>query len=239
MPTCGGAYGSYIGRIDSVPDSYNNVSYSNAANDNDNSGYGIGSQNYFVLTGPLSDPSYNGTDAEALAYGKSQGDIALDNWVSFYSGSSAYIPGYPIIYADLEDGGGGWSSNTTLNREDFNGYFDQVHDAQEHLGRLGPFTIFAGAYTTADWWSTNMEGTIGGGVFESTAQYSYSTPSSGDCASAWESPAGSTTHYAVFFASYSQSSACAGAWQWIAGDNDYDQLFGERIAEGMSNGDCN
>jgi hypothetical protein len=72
MPTCGGAYGSYTGRIDSVPDSYNNVSYSNAANDNDNSGYGIGSQNYFVLTGPLSDPSYNGTDAEALAYGKSR-----------------------------------------------------------------------------------------------------------------------------------------------------------------------
>jgi hypothetical protein len=84
MPNCGGAYGSYTGQLNQVSSPYNVASDSNAANANQASGYGVGSQNSFMIAPPQSDPSYNGTATEATFWGESQGNAAMENWGSFY-----------------------------------------------------------------------------------------------------------------------------------------------------------
>lgn len=114
MPTCSGAYGSYVGRIDSGSDPYNKPAYSNAANSNAASGYGVGSQNYYDLAGPLADPSYNGSASEAVSWGEYQGQLAIDNWVTFYVTDGNLLPALPVIYADMESGNPGYGSNTVL-----------------------------------------------------------------------------------------------------------------------------
>jgi hypothetical protein len=231
MPNCGGAYGSYIGEINTG--GYNEEAYSNAANANDDAGYGIGSSDYYMVEGPSPDHL---TAAEALAWGEEQGNTAISNFVAFYDKSSVLETGTPIIWADLEDAGGGWSSNTSLNRDVYNGFHDAVAGSGTTI-KGAPTDLWVGVYATDDWWANHMAGTLSG-AFEWTAQISYSSWASGDCAHAWQSPDGSADHYAVFYASYSQSSACAVAWQWISGYNDYDQMYSSRIQNGMA-GTCN
>ncbi len=73
MPNCGGAYGSYTGQLNQMSSPFNVTSDSNAANANQASGYGVGSQNSFMIAPPQSDPSYNGTATEATFWGESRG----------------------------------------------------------------------------------------------------------------------------------------------------------------------
>lgn len=98
--------------------------------------------------------------------------------------------------------------------------------------------MYVGVYTTADWWSANVSGALGGTI-EWTAQVSYSSPSSSDCAYRWQSPDGSTSHVAEFYAGYSQTATCALAWQWISGSADYDQVDGSGLRSAFSSGACN
>lgn len=121
----------------------------------------------------------------------------------------------------------GWASNTQLNRDVFNGFWNQTHDRLIHVAG-SEREIFTGVYTSADWWNSNVAGTLNG-TFEWTSQVAYSTPSSADCAYGWDSPQGNGSHSAYFYAGYNQSSPCAVGWQWIAGSEDYDQVQGYRI----------
>jgi hypothetical protein len=234
MPNCGGAYGSYTGQLNQVSSPYNVASDSNAANANQASGYGVGSQNSFMIAPPQSDPSYNGTATEATFWGESQGNAAMENWGSFYGQSGINLPSNPIIYADLENSQYTWNSGTTsLNRDVFNGFWNEVH--QKLVSIKGTQReIYAGVYATANFWSNYMTGTLGG-TYEWTAQTSYGSYSSGNCASGWKSPVG---YIADFYAGYNQNSACAVAWQWISGKADYDQVNGSQIVSGQG-GACN
>ena len=144
------------------------------------------------------------------------------------------LPSNPIIYADLENSQYTWNSGTTsLNRDVFNGFWNEVH--QKLVSIKGTQReIYAGVYATANFWSNYMTGTLGG-TYEWTAQTSYGSYSSGNCASGWKSPVG---YIADFYAGYNQNSACAVAWQWISGKADYDQVNGSQIVSGQG-GACN
>lgn len=221
FPNCGGGYGSYVGRIDSYPDSYGNATYSNDAQANANSGYGIGATSYFDLAGPTSDPSYNGTGSEALSWGEQQAATATSNYESFYDHNDA--PSDVILWADMESGNGGWGSNQTLNRDVFNGFYDEIRG--EQIDIQGSYaTGLVGIYTTSDWWSTYVNSSLAT-VFEWTAQTSHSSYASGDCASGWTSG----SYSAVFYASFTTSSACAVMYQYVSGSSDYDQVDKNRI----------
>jgi hypothetical protein len=231
MPTCGGAYGSYIGRVETFPDNEFNVeSYSNDANANSNGGYGIGSSNYYELVGPQ---GYN-TASAATGWGKTQANTAVSNFVSFYDQSSATALTYPVLWAALETKQGGWTSNTALNRDVLNGFLDIVTLAETRIKGYD-IDLWAGVYTTNVWWNTYMTGTLSG-TFEWTAQTSVSLPSSSDCASGWTSPYGND---AVPYAGYTTGSACMAAWQWVSGAADYDQMDSNRIQAGVNDVTCN
>ena len=238
MPTCGGAFGAYIGRITYASDpTYNNPTYSNDSNANAAASYGLGSSNYFDLAGPTEDPGYNGSAAEATAFGQSQGFTAQANWQSFYS--SHLIPRHPIVFADLEYANPGWTGNQALNRDVYNGFWGVIAKDRVDIGRLGPFTLYAGVYTNSGWWDTYISGSLAGS-FELTSQVSFSSIGSNDCAYEFASPKGDTYHIADFYAGYSQQSPCAVGWQWVAGNLDYDQLDAAKIEAGMgSGGVCN
>lgn len=228
---CGGAFGNYIGRVDSANDSDNKEGYSNAANANAINGYGLGSDNYYVLSGPTDDDAT--TAAEALAYGEQQGDAAMSNVSGFYNSSGVEAPAYdPIIYADVEQyNGDGWSS-TSLNRDVFNGFFDVIDGSYVDIQGVY-YPTFVGIYTQPD----IVGGILSGSVpktFEWTNQNSYLTYGPGECASSWDS--GSMT--AQFFMGDGQGAACAVAYQYISGSADYNQVDYARIVAGEDDGTC-
>jgi hypothetical protein len=224
---CTGDFGSYVGRIESFPDSANHEAWSNDADENAYSNDGVGSQNYYVLSGPGSMSA-----SEATTWGMDQGETALDNFYDFYNQNGADLPLWPIIYADLETGGGNWTSNTSLNRDVFNGFWDVVEETDMSIGG-DTVLIFAGAYSTDDWWSEYMSGNLNGTI-EWTAQTSTSTPEA--CASNFST----SSTVAHFFAGYGTGSQCAVAWQWVSSNpQDWDQVDAARMESDISNVLCN
>jgi hypothetical protein len=102
-PVIGGAYGGYIGMAgnwarwltggDKVAWSKTN---SHQANVNHNRYHlGIGTGVYWFMGGPGVDPHYNGTAAEARAWGQRQAAKTLS------AISHAYVT-YPVVFADVE-----------------------------------------------------------------------------------------------------------------------------------------
>jgi hypothetical protein len=229
---CDGDFGSYVGRIESFPDSDNHEAWSNDANKNANSGDGVGSQNYYVLSGPDGLSGFNGTASEATTWGEDQGEAAINNFYDFYNQGGVNPPSVAIIYADLETGGGGWTSNKSLNRDVFNGFWDVVHEVAISVGNSAVL-VFAGVYATADFWNDNISGTLNG-TLEWTAQTSLSAPP--PCASGFST----SSTVAHFYASYTSSSTCAVAWQWISSPaEDWDQVDAARMSSDVSNVSCN
>jgi hypothetical protein len=81
-------------------DAYNSTALQDAY-DNRKAGYGQGAGGYFDFGGPGVDPNYNGTTAEAYAWGQSQGNFA----VNAYRGHSEMVAdGLPLVI-DVEDNG--------------------------------------------------------------------------------------------------------------------------------------
>ncbi len=198
-------------------------------------GYGTGSQNVYFMLGPNDASPKATTVSEAQSWGATQGRLALANWQSFYL--SYDHPGFPIIYQDISESGYGWTSNKTLNRAEFNGFWNEVTGAQIALSPNQAYTIFSGVFAGATFWLDYMAGSLSE-TFEWTDQYSIhdSSLSSSVCPSAWSEPYGT----ANFFAGYSQSNPCSVAWQWAQGTADYDQVFATRLEDGMSaSGACN
>ncbi len=170
-PQIGGKYGGYIGMTGNWATWQHcgdKVAWSdtNAADADTNfSTYhvGIGTGVYWFMGGPGVDPHYNGTTAEAYAWGQQQAIRTL-------SDVAKLTVTYPVIFADVEIPGNapgispapdnGWNSvytspcsgkvsqsgiSAAVDRADFDGFFDEIaHNS----------TFTPGVYSSAPVWTS-------------------------------------------------------------------------------------
>ena len=252
MPFLGGAYGGYIGMTGnwaywlgcSGREHFLAYSTTNAAQAHTNfvtyhKGVGLGA--YWFMGGPGVDPHYNGTQAEASAWGARQAARAL-----------ADIGGgidYPVVWMDIELPGigpatdNGWNSVYTspcsgvkkqnfvavsLDRADFNGFWNYV---KAH-SRYQP-----GVYSSQGVWQSIFAGTSYGSI-PHTDEWTYepeTTNYTGNAPSGFCLKSGAC---AQFFGGVTRASSNALMWQWSGGggvtngiggfNGDLDQIDGAR-----------
>ena len=252
MPFLGGAYGGYIGMAGnwaywlgcSGREHFLAYSTTNAAQAHTNfvtyhKGVGLGA--YWFMGGPGVDPHYNGTQAEASAWGGRQAARAL-----------ADIGGridYPVVWMDIELPGigpatdNGWNSVYTspcsgvtkqnfvavsLDRADFNGFWDYV---KAH-SRYQP-----GVYSSQGVWQSIFAGTSYGSI-PHTDEWTYEPETTNYRGNAPTGFCLKSGGCAQFFGGVSRSSGNALMWQWSGGggvtngiggfNGDLDQIDGAR-----------
>jgi hypothetical protein len=234
MPYLGGAYGGYIGMTGNWAywqgcSGQEHFIALSAANDaqahTDYVTYhaGVGAGAYWFMGGPGVDPRYNGTAAEAAAWGAAQAARAL-----------ADIAGgafdYKVVWMDIELPGitpapdNGWNSvytsacsgvvkqsyvATALDRADFNGFWDYV---TAH----SPYKV--GVYSSAGVWAS-IFGTGTDSLIPHTYEWTYE-PETTNYAGA--SPYGWCLAHgagpcAQFFGGQTSASPYALMWQWSGG----------------------
>jgi len=247
MPHLGGAYGGYIGmagnwaywlgcqggfiassRVNAAQAHTNYVTY--------HRGVGVGA--YWFMGGPGVDPGYNGTAAEASAWGARQAARALSD--------IANGPfDYKVVWMDVELPGvapahdNGWSSvyispcrgvvrtrgvPVALDHADVNGF-------AVYIAAHSPYK--AGVYSSAGVW-TQIFGTGRAASIPDTYEWTYEpeTASLADAPSGWCLRSGGC---AQFFGGVTRSSRYALMWQWSGGGGvsngvgDFDQIDGARL----------
>ena len=249
-PQIGGKYGGYIGMTGNWATWQrcgDKVAWSdtNAADADTNfSTYhlGIGTGVYWFMGGPGVDPHYDGTTAEAYAWGQQQAIRTL-------SDVAKLTVTYPVIFADVEIPGNapgispapdnGWKSvytspcsgkvshsgiSPSLDRADFNGFFDEI----EHNSAYTP-----GVYSSAPIW-TSIFGTGGYSHIKHTFEWTYLA----DTSHLSPSPDGwclrGTSTCAQFYGGVTSSDSNAVMWQWSGGGGtfngfgDFDQIDANR-----------
>jgi hypothetical protein len=237
-PAVGGAYGGYIGMVgnwakmlhcrgdrivfarrDSIDANIDRTRYHR----------GIGTGAYWFMGGPGVDPHYNGTAAEARAWGVRQARHALAN---IGTGTVKY----PVVFMDVELPGvaphyspapdNGWNDVYTspcsgrvrsgfiparVDRAEFNGFADYLtaHSAYR-----------AGVYSAPSIWA-DIFGTGRYSTLSNTYEWTYNA----DTASLANPPSGwclrSTSTCAEFFGGITSSSRYAVMWQWTGGGGTY------------------
>ncbi len=251
MPHLGGAYGGYIGMTGSwsswlgCKGGFRAFSSANAAQAHTNfTKYhlGIGAGWYWFMGGPGVDPHWNGSSAEAYAWGARQAARSL-----------ADIAGeqidYPVVWMDIELPGvapatdNGWNSVYTspcsgvvktrgvpaaVDRADFNGFYDYI---AAH-SRFKP-----GVYSAPQVWNSVFGGNSASpgspGYIPHTAEWTYwpETASLSNAPFGWCLKSGGC---AQFFGGVSSASGNALMWQWSGGGGirnpygDFDQIDGAR-----------
>jgi hypothetical protein len=250
MPVLGGPYGGYIGMTGNwanLAGCHKIVVWSatNAAQAHTNfTTYhlGVGTGVYWFMGGPGVDPHYNGTTAEASAWGAAQAARALADAAKLHVT-------YPVMWADIEIPGNspnytpapdnGWNSVYTsacsgkvrisfvpvsVDRADFNGFAAYVTAHSSYK---------VGVYSAPDIW-TSIFGTGSAASIPNTYEWTYEPFTS----SLARPPAGwcltGTTTCARFFGGVTSGSKYAVAWQWSGGGGsfngvgDFDQIDGAR-----------
>ena len=247
MPYLGGAYGGYIGMTGSwaywlgCKGGFIAFSPTNAAQAYTN--YvtyhkGVGDGVYWFMGGPGVDPGYNGTPAEASAWGARQAARALTDIANGHLN-------YPVVWADIELPGiapapdNGWNSvytspcsgvvkqsyvAATLDRADFSGF-------DSYIAAHSRYKV--GVYSSAGIW-TSIFGTGSSASLPNTYEWTYEpeTTSFGNAPYGWCLKSGGC---AQFFGGQSSSSPYALMWQWSGGGGvsngvgDFDQIDGARL----------
>ena len=249
MPFLGGAYGGYIGMTGnwaywlgcSGKEHFIAYSAANAAQAHtDFVTYhrGIGDGVYWFMGGPGVDPHYNGTQAEASAWGARQAARALADIANGHFD-------YPVVWADIELPGigpaadNGWNSVYTspcsgvvrtrgvpaaVDRADFNGFASYVAAHSKYK---------VGVYSSAGVW-TSIFGTGSAASIPNTYEWTYEpeTTNFGNAPTGWCLRSGGC---AQFFGGQTSSSRYALMWQWSGGGGvsngvgDFDQIDGARL----------
>src|SRR5215469_726528 len=252
-PAVNGAYGGYIGMIgnwaawmgcggkivwsptDSNSARTNYVSYH----------LGIGVGGYWFMAGPGVDPHYDGTTAEAYAWGEAQAARAL------YDLPREPTPvNYPVVFMDIELPGNapsytpaadnGWTSVYTST---CSGQVKQDYvPANVNRADLDGFTAYltshssykAGVYSAPDIWSTIFGTNPANANIPNTYEWTYE----GLTGSLAHRPDGwclsGTNTCAQFFGGQTSSSPYALMWQWSGGGGayngygDFDQIDADR-----------
>lgn len=232
-PVIGGYYGGYIGMVGNWAKWLGcggrlawSATNSAQANTNFTSYHmGIGTGVYWFMGGPGVDPRYNGTRAEAYAWGKAQAQRTR------YDISHVTVK-YPVVFMDIELPGiapardNGWNSVYTspcsgvvkknyvapsLDRAVFNGFWDYItHNT----------SFIPGVYSAPGIWRL-IFGTGPASYIPNTDEWTYTdnTSSLKNPPSGWCLPG--TTTCAHFFGGVSRSDSQALMWQWSGGGGTY------------------
>jgi len=196
-------------------------------------GKGIGTAVYWFMGGPGVDPHYNGSAAEASAWGARQAAQALAN------AAREHVT-YPVLFMDIEIPGvapapdNGWNSVYTspcsgvvkqsfipaaVDRADFNGFAAYVKAHSKYT---------PGAYSAAGIWAS-IFGTGSAASIPRTDEWTYE-PETANLSGApvgWCLKSGGC---AQFFGGVTSGSPNALMWQWSGGGGvrnaigDYDQI---------------
>jgi hypothetical protein len=254
MPYLGGAYGGYIGMTGNwaywqhCKGGFIAFDPTDAAKAHANFttyGKGVGDGAYWFMGGPGVDPAYNGSTAEASAWGARQAARALADIAT-----GAFD--YQVVWMDIELPGiapapdNGWTKVYTsacsgvvrqsgipaaVDRADFNGFFDYV---TAH----SPYKV--GVYSTASVWA-QIFGTGSASLIPNTYEWTYepeTTNYQGAFPSGWCLNHGSGP-CAQFFGGQTNASSHALMWQWSGGggqlngiggfNGDLDQIDSSRL----------
>ena len=251
MPRLGGAYGGYIGMTGNWAnwlgcrgqEHFLAFSSANAAQAHTNyvtyhRGVGVGA--YWFMGGPGVDPGYNGTSAEASAWGARQAARALSDIAN-----GAFD--YKVVWMDVELPGitpardNGWNSVYTsacsgvvrqsfvpvsLDRADFNGFAAYVAAHSSYK---------VGVYSSAGVW-TSIFGTGSAASIPNTYEWTYEpeTTNFGGAPYGWCLNHGGGP-CAQFFGGQTSASRYALMWQWSGGGGisngvgDFDQIDSARF----------
>jgi hypothetical protein len=245
-PSTGGAYGGYIGMTGSwsywlgCHGGFLAWSSTNSAQADTNFtkyGKGIGTAVYWFMGGPGVDPSYNGSAAEASAWGARQAARALAD-------AAGENVTYPVLFMDIEIPGvapatdNGWNSVYTspcsgvvkhsgipaaVDRADFNGFWGYVKAHSKYA---------PGVYSAAGIWAS-IFGTGSAASIPHTDEWTYlpETASLSNAPTGWCLKSGGC---AQFFGGVTSGSSNALMWQWSGGGGvrnalgDFDQIDGSR-----------
>jgi hypothetical protein len=249
MPRLGGAYGGYIGMTGNWAYwlgcsgqehfiAYSAVNAAQAHTDFVTYHRGIGDGVYWFMGGPGVDPHYNGTSAEASAWGARQAARTL---ADIANGPIDY----PVVWADIELPGigpatdNGWNTVYTspcsgavrtrgipaaVDRADFSGF-------ASYLTAHSKYKV--GVYSSAGVW-TSIFGTGSAASLPNTYEWTYEpeTANFGNAPTGWCLKSGGC---AQFFGGQTSSSRYALMWQWSGGGGlsngvgDFDQIDGARL----------
>ncbi len=245
-PAIGGNYGGYIGMTGNWAyrlGCHGQIAWSPANSAQANTNFttyhlGIGTGVYWFMGGPGVDPHYNGTTAEATAWGAEQASWTL--------GDVAKLKvTYPVIFEDVELPGiapapdNGWNSvytspcsgrvrsgfiSTAVDRAEFNGFANYVTSHSSYK---------IGVYSAPSIW-TSIFGTGSDSLIPNTYEWTYI----GDTSSLSRVPNGwclsGTTTCAAFYGGQTSGSKYALMWQWSGGGGtrngfgDFDQIDASR-----------
>src|SRR5882757_364707 len=251
-PAIGGTYGGYIGMAGNWANwqkcSRDGVVWSATDSRDADADYadarGIGVGVYWFMGGPGVDPHYNGTAAEATAWGAAQAAQTLTDMTHLSSKVT-----YPVVFMDVELPGhapgyspatdNGWNSIYTstcsgkvktlhipaaIDRAEFNGYANYLTSHSSY---------HAGVYSAPSVWKS-IFGTGTSSVLSNTYEWTYTS----DTSSLTHHPVGwclsGTTTCAQFFGGKTSSSKYALMWQWSGGGGthngygDFDQIDAAR-----------
>jgi hypothetical protein len=254
-PVIGGTYGGYIGMVGnwarwqhcagSGKIVWSSTNAAQARIDLETYHTGIGTGAYWFMAGPGVDPHYNGTYAEAYAWGEAQGKAAL----AAIKAQSPRI-NYQIVFEDVElpnsptyspAPDNGWNSVYTapcsarvksnaiaahVDRGDVNGFAAYMSASSRYK---------VGVYSAPGIWSS-IFGTGPDAQIPNTYEWTYTndTNSLSHPPYGWHL-AGISSVSAQFFGGQSSSSKYAVMWQWTGGGGtyngygDFDQIDVSRI----------
>jgi len=247
MPRLGGAYGGYIGMTGNwaywlgCKGGFIAFSSANAAQAHTNyvtyhRGVGVGA--YWFMGGPGVDPNWNGTTAEASAWGARQAARALSDIAN-----GAFD--YKVVWMDVELPGikpapdNGWNSVYTspcsgvkkqssvpaaVDRADFNGFASYIAAHSSYK---------VGVYSSPGVWAS-IFGTGTAASIPNTYEWTYEpeTTNFGNAPYGWCLKSGGC---AQFFGGQTSASRYALMWQWSGGGGvsngvgDFDQIDGARL----------
>jgi hypothetical protein len=246
-PVIGGSYGGYIGMAGSWAwwlhchgafMAWSKINSTQADRNLTRYHRGVGTGTYWFMGGPGVDPHYNGTAAEANAWGARQAARALADVRGLPSSRRAR---YPVLFMDIElpeiapAPDNGWDSVYTspcsgvvkrhsvraaVDRAEFNGFWGYVH---------GHSSYKPGVYSAPSVWR-RIFGTGGAGRIANTYEWTYE-PETSDLAHA---PSGwcyrGISGCAEFFGGIRRSNPHALMWQFSGGGGvrngfgDFDQI---------------
>jgi hypothetical protein len=236
-PVIGGAYGGYIGMTGSWAHWYcaDKLAYSPANAKQASTDYrtyhaGIGTGLYWFMGGPGVDPHYNGTVAEAYAWGKAQAIQA----VSKANGNPGGVD-YRVLFADVELPGyapgispaqdNGWNSVYTspCSGQVKANYIDPNVDRATLNGFTNYITAHSyqpGVYSAPSIWAS-IFGTGSPAKVTNLYEWTYTAFTS----SLSRHPAGwclsGTSTCAQFFGGITSRNSHAVMWQWSGGGGSY------------------
>lgn len=252
-PHVGGSYGGYMGMAGnwarrSGCSTGNFVAWSAANSAQANTNYtkyriGVGTGVYWYMGGPGVDPHYNGTTAEASAWGARQAAWTLADV------QSLGVVKYPVIWADIEMPGikpatdNGWNTvytgpctskvarsyvPTSIDRADFNGFYSYIRSHSAYK---------VGVYSSPGVWRS-IFGTGTDSRIPNTYEWTYEpetrTVSPASAPWGWCLSRGHGA-CATFFGGQTSGNSHALMWQWSGGGGvsngygDFDQIDVSRM----------